>query len=267
MRAKHETFTPNRSSQALIQIKVAWVYSNRLGPTEIGYGSADEATMPTNATIPVSAQQRRVVVWDPLVRFGHWALVAAFAIAYVTAEEEAGTPDALHVWGGYAVGGIVVLRVLWGFVGPRHARFSDFVCGPSRALRYLADSIFSRAKRYLGHSPAGGAMIITLLACLAGTVATGIMAYGEGGKGPLAAGGAVVSRAAYAEDNRAEHNAVQKGPAEGTESVVGDLHGALANITLGLVVLHILGVGLASFIHRENLVAAMVTGRKRAENQ
>ena len=222
--------------------------------------------MSTNDTVLVPAPQTRVVVWDPLVRSGHWALAAAFAIAYVTAEEEAGTPDALHVWSGYAVGGIVVLRVLWGFVGPRHARFSDFVCGPSSALRYLADSIFGRAKRYLGHSPAGGTMIIALLACLAGTVATGILAYGEHGKGPLAAGGAIVSRAAYAEDNTAEHNTVQKGPAEGTKSMVGDLHGALANITLGLVVLHILGVGLASFIHRENLIAAMINGRKRAES-
>jgi cytochrome b len=222
--------------------------------------------MSTNEITRVSTQTPRVVVWDPLIRFGHWALVVAFAIAYLTAEEEAGTPDVLHIWGGYVVGGIVVLRVLWGFVGPRHARFGDFVCGPSGALRYLADSILGRAKRYLGHSPAGGAMIIALLACLAGTAATGIVANGERGQAPLAASVAAVSGTAYAEDNKAAHNTIQKGPAKGTESVVGNLHGALANITLSLVVLHILGVGLASFVHRENLVAAMINGRKRAES-
>ncbi len=205
-------------------------------------------------------------VWDPIVRAGHWALVAAFAVAYLTAEEETGSPHALHVWGGYVVGAIVILRVVRGFVGPRYARFSDFVCGPITSLRYLVDMIAGRARRYVGHSPAGGAMVIALLACLAGTVATGVIAYGEGGKGPLASEGATVVNAANAAENAAERGAAETEGSEGGRSAIGELHGALANITLALVILHVVGVGVASVAHNENLIAAMLNGKKRAED-
>ncbi len=196
-------------------------------------------------------------VWDPLVRTGHWALVAAFAVTYLTAEEETGSADILHVWGGYGVGAIVTVRVVWGFVGPKYARFSDFICGPVTALRYLVDLISGRARRYVGHSPAGGAMVIALLACLAGTVATGVIAYGETGKGPLAAEGATAVNAANAAENDAERGAAEREGSEGGRSAAGELHGVLANITLTLVILHIVGVGVASFAHRENLSRIM----------
>ena len=132
-------------------------------------------------TIRTTSRPASILVWDPLVRFGHWVLVAAFAVAYLSGEDEA---DALHVWGGYIVGAIVVLRVGWGFVGPRHARFSDFVRSPLVALAYFRDLLYGRARRYVGHSPAGGAMVIALLVCLAATVATGLIAYGEEARGP-----------------------------------------------------------------------------------
>jgi cytochrome b len=201
-----------------------------------------------------------VKVWDPVVRYGHWALVAAFAVAYLSAEEDTASPDQVHVWGGYAVGAIVLIRVLWGFVGTAHARFSDFAYGPASALRYLGDMLGGRARRYIGHSPAGAVMVFALLGCLAGTVGTGIVAYGNAGGGPLAN--------AMTFSARAEESEMERPGAEGwgkeTESVVGDIHAALANITLGLVIVHVLGVGLASVMHRENLVASMFSGRKRA---
>jgi cytochrome b len=218
--------------------------------------------MTTNATTPTASPSRDILVWDPLVRFGHWTLVAAFAVAYLSAEEEAGGPDPLHVWGGYVVGAIVVLRVLWGFVGPRHARFGDFVRGPIETVVYLRDLLLGRARRYVGHSPAGGAMVIALLVCLAATVATGMMAYGEQGKGLLAAGGAMVEGSARPDRDQAEHG-TRRGERQSAESTVGELHNLLANIILALVVAHIFGVAAASFVHRENLVLAMITGRKR----
>ncbi len=210
-------------------------------------------------------QARRVAVWDPVVRYGHWLLVAAFAVAYLSAEEESGGPDRLHVWGGYVVGMIVILRVLWGFIGPRRARFADFVCGPVAAIRYLIDLPRGRARRYLGHSPAGGAMVVLLLLSLGATVATGLMAYGERGKGPLADSGTAVVAAAYADEDKASGRTGTETRRNGGESAVGDLHGTLANITLALVILHVLGVGVASVVHRENLVLAMIDGRKRAD--
>ena len=213
--------------------------------------------MTSSETIRTTSRPASTLVWDPLVRFGHWALVAAFAVAYLSGDDEA---DALHVWGGYIVGTIVVLRVVWGFVGPRHARFSDFVRSPLVALAYFRDLLYGRARRYVGHSPAGGAMVIALLVCLAATVATGLIAYGEEGKGPLAA---VLVTDANAKGNEAEHRAVTRTGREESESTIGELHGLLANITVALVVAHIFGVAVASVVHKENLVLAMVTGRKR----
>ena len=177
--------------------------------------------MSSSETIRATSRPASTLVWDPLVRFGHWGLVAAFAVAYLSAEEEAGGPDPLHVWGGYVVGVLVVLRVVWGFVGPRHARFSDFVRSPIVALTYFLDLLYGRARRYVGHSPAGGAMVIALLVCLAATVVTGLIAYGEEGKGPLAV---VMVTDASANSNEAGHRALRR-------NEVGKLKARSANCT------------------------------------
>src|SRR5215831_14450074 len=182
--------------------------------------------MTSSETIRTTSRPASTLVWDPLVRFGHWALVAAFAVAYLSGEDEA---DALHVWGGYIVGAILVLRVVWGFVGPHHARFSDFVRSPIVALAYFIDLLYGRARRYVGHSPAGGAMVIALLVCLAATVATGLIAYGEEGKGPLAV---VMVTDRNANGNEAGHRVLAEKRGQETESTVGELHGLMANITV-----------------------------------
>ena len=98
-------------------------------------------------------QSHMVRVWDPLVRIGHWLLAVGFVVAYLTEDDF----ETLHVWAGYLVGAIVVVRVIWGFVGPRHARFADFAYTPRLVFSYLMALLRGGSKRYLGHSPAGGA--------------------------------------------------------------------------------------------------------------
>jgi cytochrome b len=198
-------------------------------------------------------------IWDPAVRLGHWILVAAFTIAYVTEDDLLST----HVWAGYVVGLVVAFRVLWGFVGPRHARFSDFLYSPGAILSYLTDLIRFRAKRYLGHSPAGGAMVLALLLSLSATVITGLATYGSDKKaGPLAplyhASLTAVHEAAGRETERRRSGE----DGDQSESVMKELHEFLANLSLVLVLLHVAGVGVASIVHRENLARAMITGRK-----
>jgi len=195
-----------------------------------------------------------VTVWDRFVRVGHWLLAGGFLVAYLT-EDDLLTP---HVWAGYLTLAIVVLRVGWGFIGTPHARFSDFVYSPRLIFSYLRDLLRGRARRYLGHSPAGAAMVYALLIGVLLTGASGVMVYAyDKHAGPLA--GVVASQ--YRDMTRSDrHRAYER-----AEDFWEETHEVLANLTLFLVVLHLGGVALASVAHRENLVRAMVTGRKRVE--
>lgn len=198
-----------------------------------------------------------VPVWDPFVRIAHWVLVIAFFVAYFT-EDDFLTQ---HVWAGYTVATIVLVRVVWGFVGSRHARFADFLYDPATVLRYLGDLVLGRARRYLGHSPAGGAMVIALLLALAATTWSGLMVYAyDRQAGPLA--GLVAPPAADGPAAAPNREGASAG-FEAREDFWEATHELFANLTLVLVILHIGGVVLASVVHRENLVAAMLKGKKR----
>src|SRR5689334_1938116 len=109
----------------------------------------------------MTAPAPTVRVWDPVIRLFHWTLVAAFATAFLA--EEGGL---LHDAAGYVVLGLIGLRLIWGIVGPVHARFADFVPTPAQLVRYLRSVVQGRPERYLGHNPAGGAMIVLLLAAV-----------------------------------------------------------------------------------------------------
>lgn len=192
-------------------------------------------------------------VWDPLIRLFHWTLVLAFFTAYLTE----GEPEWLHVWAGYLIAGLLAVRLVWGFVGSEHARFTDFVRSPRVVAHYLRDELAGRARRYLGHNPAGGAMILALLFALAVTALSGMTLLApEEGEGPLAG---------WLVPAPAEQTMVSGGhaPERALAENVEELHEFFANLTLLLVGLHVLGVLVESVRHRENLVRAMITGYKR----
>ena len=212
------------------------------------------------AQVLADAAERRpekmIRVWDVFVRLFHWSVAVGFFVAYFS--EDALT---LHVWAGYVVGALVVLRIVWGFIGPEHARFSSFIYPPGTVLRYLWELLVGRARRYLGHSPGGGAMVLLLLIGLLGTVGTGLELYAiEENAGPLAALVSSGSPPGQAEGEEASEGAERSG------EFWEEFHEVLANLMLVLVVLHVAGVLLASYVHHENLTRAMVTGRKRARS-
>ncbi len=217
-----------------------------------------------NATIPI---------WDPFLRLSHWILVVAFFIAYFSEDDLL----SLHVWAGYVLGVIVLLRIVWGVVGPRHARFSDFLYRPTEVMMYMRELLSLRGKRYLGHSPAGGAMVVTLLVGLLVTVGSGVVLYAiEEDAGPLAGWvaphserGIVQAQSDHNDNDDADD--IEDHDEGGEKEAAGDLweeaHDVLANLMLLLVILHVAGVLLASYVHRENLTKAMITGRKRASTR
>jgi cytochrome b len=213
---------------------------------------------------------RVIKVWDLVVRSFHWLLVVAIITQIVTAEDA----KSVHVAVGYFIGALLVLRIFWGFVGSKHARFKDFIYPPAEVIGYLKDLFRGRPKHFSGHNPAGGAMVILLLLVLGLTALTGFLTYGAQGKGPLAMQPANFVSVAAADD---EHHQ----SAEGRESSEHDpdadhrqadskkshfwkeIHEALVGFLLFLAIVHVCGVIVSSYVHKENLIRAMITGNKK----
>lgn len=182
----------------------------------------------------------RVRVWDLPLRLFHWLFAAAFAIAWLSRDDRL---LHVHVFAGYLLAGLVVFRLAWGLVGSRHSRFRDFAYGPRAALGYLRKLLAGRAPRMLGHNPAGSWAIFGLLALGFGLSLSGLLTLGgEEGHGPLA------GWIGFAAGERAHQ-----------------VHEFLAWTMLALVAGHLIGVAVESLLHRENLAAAMLHGRKRGQ--
>lgn len=220
----------------------------------------------------------KTYVWDPFIRVFHWSLVVAFITAYLTGDEE----NMIHVYAGYYILGAVTIRILWGLVGTQHARFKDFIYSPVEVISYLKGFITGDSKKYTGHNPAGGLMVIMMLVSLIMTGLSGLKVYGLEGYGPLADSMNIeVISSAMASDER-EHDFDHKYKQERdddeqshknqrhdeheeddeAEELWEEIHEFFADLTVLLVFLHIAGVILSSLRHHENLIKAMFTGYK-----
>lgn len=187
--------------------------------------SPAEAGLPRHDT---AGPARRVLVWDAPVRVFHWLAVLSFAGAWLTAESERWR--LAHVTLGYTLAALVAFRLVWGLVGTRHARFADFVRGPRAVWRYLRNLVAGTPEHHVGHNPAGAWAIVGLLGGALLLTASGWAAYeGLGGEW------------------------------------LEELHEGAANAMLALVAVHVAGVVVSGWLHHENLVAGMITGRKRGE--
>ena len=180
-----------------------------------------------------------IKVWDLLIRIFHWSLVGFFTLAYLTEGEDEWMT--IHSYAGYSILILLVFRLLWGVIGTHNARFSNFVTRPKEVLVYLKGLIAGNAKDYIGHNPAGAMMIVALIASIAITGFSGMALYATDGHGPLATSFF----------------------ATWPEGAIKEVHEFFANFTVFLVVIHVGGVIVSSLLHKENLVRAMVTGKKQ----
>jgi cytochrome b len=192
----------------------------------------------------MSSQHREAIVWDLPTRVFHWSLVVLVGANLFVISPRGGLQTVVHFVAGYAVAGLLLFRLLWGFVGSPRSRFADFIHRWPVVKGYI-----ERLKRFdpphsVGHNPLGGWMIVVLLSALLGMIATGLFAAGRRAAGPLA--GLVPLPIA---------------------SIADLLHSLISDLLIALIVVHLAGVAVDWFLTGDNLVKAMLTGRKRLPAQ
>lgn len=172
---------------------------------------------------------KTVRVWDLPTRIFHWSLVTSFAIAFLSSESE--KLRDIHVLAGYTLAGLIVFRLLWGLVGGRYSRFTEFLPTPQKLIDYLKSLVAGKPQHYVGHNPAGAVAIFLLLGF-------GLLAAASGWATHEDIGGHFME----------------------------ELHEVASNGMMAIVLIHIAGVIVSSWLHRENLVLAMITGWKKWRN-
>jgi cytochrome b len=173
-----------------------------------------------------------VQVWDLPTRVGHWLLALLVIVAVFTSEQD-GAFYIVHAASGIGAGMVVLFRLVWGVVGNERARFADFVYGWSRVRAYSLDLLRLRPPKFLGHNPLGGWMAVALLAIALFASMTGVVSGGLLG--------------------------------QATAEAAEEVHEALGSLIQVMIVVHIAGVLVDWLLTGDNLVAAMISGRKPVE--
>lgn len=193
------------------------------------------------------------LVWDLPLRMFHWLLVLSIAASWYTAEyseeyltvgEDVISYTQIHFWLGYWALGLIAFRILWGFVGPRHARFANFIPGPAKFFAYLGGVLKRDSKPSVGHNPMGAVVVVLMLLMVGAQAVTGLFLLDN----------TEIYAAPF-------HPSVQ----EATANKLMSFHEYNFNVLLGVVTLHILAIVFYAVYKRQRLVPPMITGRKSAD--
>ncbi len=198
--------------------------------------------------------KKHIQVWDLPVRIGHWAVVILVLIAFLSGDEE----YKIHLYAGYAIFGVILSRLVWGFTGSKHARFTNFLYPPAQAFQYIKDLTQGVPRYYVGHNPAAGWMALFLLIMTFLVSVSGHIAYKYEGQ-ELSVQEFTFVTNAYADSD--EHD-----EAKYEDEFWEDIHEGAAFTLLFLIFLHVTGAILSSVCHRENLIKAMITGTKEKKS-
>ncbi len=181
-----------------------------------------------------------VRVWDPLVRIFHWSLVTLIILSWYSADVAEDWME-YHMWSGYAVLTLLLLRVGWGFFGTTYARFGSFLHSPRVIIAELSSLHRRSGRHFVGHTPLGGINIVLLLLCLLVQVGTGL----------------------FANDDIFTEGPLYRWVGKDTSDWLTAIHYYNFNVLLTLIGLHIAAVFYHLIRRRENLIAPMFTGRKK----
>jgi cytochrome b len=180
------------------------------------------------------ANEKRLV-WDLPLRLFHWLFATSIFASWYTAEVD---EMEIHFWLGYFMIGLVLFRLVWGFIGPKHARFSSFLRSPPAIWMYLK----GKSQQTVGHNPLGGLMVIAMIVLVGLQAAAGLFATDDiiwaGPYNPAVAGETAEKLTAF--------------------------HHYNFNVILGAIVLHLVAIAFYAFGKRQNLVPPMLHGRKHA---
>jgi cytochrome b len=208
---------------------------------------ADMESTPPKVSEPApkktSTEPRKIKVWDASLRFFHWSLVASIGFLWYSGET-GGNVMNWHIYVGYFVLGLIIYRVIWGFIGSRYARFGQFVTGPFATVKYAMQFLIGREKEHLSHNPLGSWMVLVLLTVIFLQAATGL----------------------FASDDILVEGPLYSLVPNDIAGMLTEIHEFNFNVILACIAVHIVAVLLHMVFRREHLARSMVTGYKTSKS-